>query len=673
MSDEFQQESIHRLESLRGSWNFELLKETIDRGSPLLAELGLDDADQVKAMLDQQPSQLESTLGVPPVRLEAIVRAVGRPSLPVRNGAVDHKANLPIGPNPEGFPADVDMLIGAVEPQLKNVGRIQFYNHHMSWGGTGWVIDREDDGRFLIVTNRHVAKLVARRTWMGGAVFMLNSNNVRYGAGIDFLKEDGRMDDSSRQQVIEEFTYVADDLAADIALARISAPSADAEWTLEPFERASGDATHKSLIGICGYPASDGSRNDRTIMDRYFQGLYDVKRFSPGYLSHARPQDQLSHDATTTGGSSGSPVICLMEADEDKQASNGKVIGLHFAGRYGVGNSAVRISTLNALLDQGASGSVFIQGELLLEGRDGSHEPDHFAGRTGYNPEFLQVQPVPLPKTSDVFLLSRPADATDDRPFELRYKHFSIYYSGAIKTPIMTALNIDGGRTQAVKDYGRWHKDLRIPAEQQLSGAEYAHDDIDRGHLVRRAATNWGANEDEANLSNRDSYHYTVAAPQHRKLNRNSKTWLGLENYILYSARTHGFRASVFTGPILSAEDPQLGETGAPVPSQFFKVVAMAAAFEDDPDVLRLHATAYVLSQGHLVADILSARGRVETTEGFEYGEYKTYQIRIRDLEEQTGHDFGPLAAADPLDRLETVASGLAVGATIEDFRQIVL
>lgn len=672
MSNRFQEESIQRLEHLRATWNFEQLKKTIERGAPLLQELGLGDTDRATAMLDEQPSQLEASFSVPPMQLEAIVRAVGRPPLPVRNGMVAFKDNLPIGQNPEGFPVDVDMLIGEVEPKLQNIGRIQFYNHDMAWGGTGWVIDREADGRFLVVTNRHVAKLVARRTWMGGTVFMLNANNVRYGAGVDFLKEDGRMDDSSREFEIEEFTYIADDLAADIALARISAPNADSGWSLEPLERAKKDATDKSLIGICGYPASDGSRNDRTIMERYFKGLYDAKRFSPGYLIHSRVQDQLSHDATTTGGSSGSPIICLMEADQDKQDNNGKVVGLHFAGSFGVGNSAVRISTLNALLDQGATGSVFIPGGGV-EGRDGRHEGDHFAGRKGYDPDFLQVEPVPLPKPSSEYPLSQPSDANPERPYELRYEHFSVLYSGAIKTPILTALNIDGGRTQPVKDYGRWHKDLRIAAAEQLNEDEYGHDDIDRGHLVRRAATNWGDTEDEANLSNQDSYHYTVAAPQHRKLNRNKSTWLGVENYILYSARTHGFRASVFTGPIISPTDPQLGETGAPVPSQFFKVVAMPAAFADDPDVLRLHATAYVLSQGQLVADILSASGRVETTEGFEYGEYKTYQIRIRDLQTQTGHDFGSLAAADPLDRIEAVSSGKAIGVTIEDFRQIVL
>lgn len=51
----------------------------------------------------------------------------------------------------------------------------------------------------------------------------------------------------------------------------------------------------------------------------------------------------LTHDCTTLGGNSGSPVLSL---------ESGKVVGLHFAGRFGIGNSAVRVSTIKALLDK---------------------------------------------------------------------------------------------------------------------------------------------------------------------------------------------------------------------------------------------------------------------------------------------------------------------------------
>ena len=45
---------------------------------------------------------------------------------------------------------------------------------------------------------------------------------------------------------------------------------------------------------------------------------------------------------------------------------------------------------------------------------------------------------------------------------------------------------------------------------------------------------------------------------------------------------------------------------------------------------------------------------------GIVFGAYRTFQVRVRDLAAMTGYGFGPLAAADPLDRAgEREARGL--------------
>jgi endonuclease G len=118
---------------------------------------------------------------------------------------------------------------------------------------------------------------------------------------------------------------------------------------------------------------------------------------------------------------------------------------------------------------------------------------------------------------------------------------------------------------------------------------------------------------------------------------------------VLSNTRTHGFRACVFAGPVFTDDDPPLGTSGAPIPLNFWKVVTMLAMGEDE--VLRLHATAYVLSQGPLIADLLARRDRAEAVEGFVFGAFRTYQVQISDLAAMTGYDFGPLVAADPLAR----------------------
>jgi endonuclease G len=404
-------------------------------------------------------------------------------------------------------------------------------------------------------------------------------------------------------------------------------------------------------------------------MSNYFRNLYDVKRFSPGFLIEDGGMTILRHDCTTLGGNSGSPVISL---------DSGKAIGLHYAGTFGVGNSAVRISTINALLDGATPTSVPGFEISQPERRDGSHDAAHFADRAGYDPEFLQVATVPMPLVPAGFGLSAPSDATQSRPFELRYQNFGVLYSGLLKTPVVAALNIDGAQTRPQKrGSDKWFADLRLPAEAQLTKEDYDHVDIDRGHLIRRAATNWGSDDAQAKQSNDDSFHYTVAAPQHRAFNRSNAQWLGLENYIMTNVRTHGFRACIFTGPIITGDEPLLKDTGAIVPLKFFKLVTMLAEEEDSDGILRLHATAYVLSQVEVIQQLLSDQGRVEAVGGFEFGSYKTYQLRIKDLETMSGLDFGPLRDADPLAR--SVAKCEAVGAAprpiveVDDFANIVL
>ena len=66
----------------------------------------------------------------------------------------------------------------------------------------------------------------------------------------------------------------------------------------------------------------------------------NVKRLQPGRaVTYSAKFSALEHDCSTLGGNSGSPVVDL-ETHE--------VIGLHFGGRYGVGNYAVPLWMLTA-------------------------------------------------------------------------------------------------------------------------------------------------------------------------------------------------------------------------------------------------------------------------------------------------------------------------------------
>ena len=487
---------------------------------------------------------------------------------------------------------------------------------------------------------------------------MRDPSQVKYGASIDFKEEFGSPLGQASTFKVSDILYLADKTAPDVALLRITGENLPAALPLAPAEAGLDD-----LVALVGYPAYD-DRNDDQAMAHYFRDLYNVKRFAPGKVMQALSAGVvLRHDCTSLGGNSGSPLIRL---------SDGKVVGLHYSGVYGVANSAVGVGTLRALLDGKRPVSVTIAADGVEEAaNDGTHQAADLADREGYDAEFIGTGELaaPWPGLPQSLLddLARPSDEIDAKPFEIRYTHFGVRFSISRRQPLMTAVNIDGlHRVPIKRGNDRWFHDARIPLEIQLRKDDYADEDIDRGHMVRREDPNWdpevpAGNPDAAVTSlaktaNFDTFHYTNAAVQHGDLNSSSKRWLGLEDYILKSARTHGFRASVFTGPVLRDEDDLIAP-GVVAPREFWKVVVM-----ENADNHRLHATAYLLSQGDLIRDLLEKRSRVEGVEGFLLGDFRMFQIAISDLADATGYDFSAYVAADPLGATDGGQEALATG-----------
>jgi len=575
----------------------------------------------------------ETPAGVLPVAaLEAIVQFVGRPPLLVQQDRVL------LEPLPD-FPEGTAEMIRRVESCVTSVGRVEFINASRTWGGTAWVVDRPSTNRALVVTNRHVAQLVARTRSDGRAVFLRAPTGAVMGAAIDFGEEHQETRGDTLTAPVTAIDYLADNTEADIAILSVetSAFALPDPLILSDVKPIPGD-----LVAVVGYPAYD-RRNAEDDQDFYFRGLYDVKRFAPGRILHAGEGVQLSHDCTSLGGSSGSPLIGL---------SDGRVIGLHFAGQYGKFNAAVSAETLGAALAGRRSVVSRLPAEHA-ERADGHHSLTDLADRRGFDAGFLSETlqtPWPGVTQSERLQLAAPSDDPPE-PNELRYTHFGVKYSAALRLPIITAVNIDGARSVRLKrGDDQWFSDPRIPREIQLTAANFADPDVDRGHMVRREDPNWSPidDPDAAVRADRDTFHYVNAVPQHKDLNRGRSQWLGLESYILNSARIHGFRASVFTGPVLRSETEDADEIcidGGIVPLEFWKLVAAVAA-----DGVSLHATAYLLSQGQLVRALLEKRSRREALEGFTLGDFGLFQIRVADLAEATGYDFSAYVPADPLE-----------------------
>lgn len=248
------------------------------------------------------------------------------------------------------------------------------------------------------------------------------------------------------------------------------------------------------------------------------------------------------------------------------------------------------------------------------------------AGRAGYDENFLTT-PVPLPALPGVETVLLP------------YTHFSVLMRGDKRLAAVTGLGIDGAKLMELDRSGiNWRLDPRLGEEFQTGERVYARNDLDRGHLVRRASAVWGETRAEAAQANEDTFHYTNAAPQAAKFNQGKELWLGMESYLLDHAANYDRRLLVFTGPIFSEVDPVY--RGVEIPLRFFKV----AAFIHNN---ALAATGYVLDQSPQLEDLPEIPRPGALDEAPPLGPFRTFQTPIRDIAALTGLDLAQLAAAD--------------------------
>lgn len=286
----------------------------------------------------------------------------------------------------------------------------------------------------------------------------------------------------------------------------------------------------------------------------------------------------------------------------------------------------------------------------------GRVDPD-YSTRRGFDESFVGAH-VPPPVRAAATKRLDPGGAHAGGESVLRYEHFSIAMSPSRKLAYFVAVNIDGARTIDIGPRGSdvWIFDARIPEEAQMGNWLYEDNDFDRGHLVRRLDPVWGDSREEAVRAEADTFHFTNCAPQHWQFNRRREFWQGIESYILDNVGLHDLRISLFTGPVLAEDDPQM--EGTRVPRDYWKVVAMRK--RDGT----LAAAAYVLSQDEL----LKVRA-----EEFVFGEYKAFQVGVSDVEERAGLSFGALRDHDSFARLRAAGVEARPRIELEQHEQMVI
>jgi endonuclease G len=290
-----------------------------------LLKHGKIDSGRLKNTVEKLAEGLESDVGA---QDEAIIRKYGRPALYIQ----DNKIQEPV------LPLWQERLSGAreqLERVIPSIGRVELRGHpRYPWVGTGWLVAPR-----VIVTNRHVANIFGRHMGIGFQ-FRLDPIGRQIRARIDFYEEFERTHESEFQ--VKEILHIEEEEESrpDIAFLRIASRDQDDRELPLPVALSEHDPQPDQVVGAVGYAAWDGERNDRIVMDRIFEGVYEVKRLHPGEIMETHERF-INHDCSTLGGNSGSALLDF---------ETGTAVALHYAGRYENKNYAVKAITIREKL-----------------------------------------------------------------------------------------------------------------------------------------------------------------------------------------------------------------------------------------------------------------------------------------------------------------------------------
>ena len=269
---------------------------------------------QHKMIAHEEPDEAEMDA------LEAIILPAERPVVDIVDGSYGDI------PAPFAHFATDEGIRNRIENVVPAVGRIGLPERpDVPFAGTGFVV-----GDGVMMTNRHVAQLFAQGLGRDRLQFVNGQS-----ADVNFTHELGQ--EVGYDFVVESILMVHP--YWDMALVEVSGLDISPLGILaeDPNDLNGND------VAVTGYPAFD-SRNNAELQFRIFRGSFNVKRLQPGRLkpranirSFGNRVDAAAHDCSTLGGNSGSCVV---------DVNTGKVVALHFAGRYLEANYAVPMSEL---------------------------------------------------------------------------------------------------------------------------------------------------------------------------------------------------------------------------------------------------------------------------------------------------------------------------------------
>jgi endonuclease G len=664
--------------------------EAIERGG--FESLGPGNAAAVESGLQKlAEDRFQEIMPSEMFGLEAIVLPRNRPVAFVRGESYDDLEQPWLNLND-------DVIKRRISSLLPLIGRVEVPSSPiLPYAGTGFVV-----GKGLIATNRHVAQLFSQGL---GLTIRYRAGD----AAIDFKRQiDAPDDDGAAYLSVRAVEMIHP--YWDVALLRVDNLPTDRMLRLSvksPEELLSHNVV---VIGYPARDdRSDFALQDRVFSRTYNVKRLQpgIIRARAEIQSFENNVNAMTHDASTLGGNSGSAVVDIDSGDVVALHFAGEYLKANYAvPMYELARDSRVAPLLNfegtlpptndwapawrsvegtesspsaAAPPQLSPPARVIQlppsstdvsawtiplrvsvaigrpstaqpagttADQILDWENGGAEeaiaidPD-YSNRRGFNPSFLETIEVPLPRVSkameqDTARVRSDAQKNDD-PFELAYYHYSVYMNKRRRTAWFSAANVDGDhRPNIGKRRGdRWYIDPRILRSEQI-GQEAFEPGIDRGHLTRREDAAWGNDVASATLANNDTFHFTNCSLQASPFNQGKDRWQGLEQFVLEQhAKKERRRLVVITGPLFAGNDPVYKNDrmnySVRCPLQFWKICVLIRR-DGTPS-----ATAFVLGQED-----------IQNLPGFEEAfDVAATQIRLADLEERTGLDFGDIKKFD--------------------------
>lgn len=262
----------------------------------------------------------------------------------------------------------------------------------------------------------------------------------------------------------------------------------------------------------------------------------------------------------------------------------------------------------------------------------------------GFDSKFLGPS-LAVPKLNKKLL----APLLNEKGFEIKFTHFSVFVNSERRLPVMAAVNIKGEEYSAESRAGNepWQYSKAVDKVHQIDNRFYSKDDntFDRGHLVRRVDPCWGE-PDISKQGELDTFTWVNCTPQHKKLNRQNGIWFQLEQHIMENGVKNKIGdVSVFSGPVLSKKDPlfikQYNKLPVPIPELFWKVIVWRK--KDG----KLYAVGFMMSQSEWLKNKVTPVPKIrkvkledEYFENLQFKDRKTYQVPIETIEKATGIKF---------------------------------